>query len=210
MKENSISWYAWSAFMIVLLTVTVISCDKGQYHEPDSKYPKCKDAKATITGWPAVSKEVAQMMIDKYGDPQGITPDMLVWNNNGPWKRTIVSREPVMHNFPTPHPDLLEQVIHYKVPVAKYDDMAAYDGSVILERTKGEMSARCDKEGANFLALNLANDVATGKKDSQQARTYYTQAIKTFKETGELDPYMKGFVFDVPGGGTEDPDVKTF
>ena len=42
--------------------------------------------------------------------------------------------------------------------------MTAYDGSVILERTKGEMSAWCDLEGANFLAISLANDVASGEK----------------------------------------------
>lgn len=119
-------------------------------------------------------------MIEKYGQPNGVTPDMLVWKNNGPWKKTIVSRDTVSHNFPTPHPDLLEQFISYKVPVEKYDDMAAYDGSVIVERTKGEMSARCDEEGANFLAINLANDVATGKRTTEQAPQYYTNAIKTF------------------------------
>ena len=104
-----------------------------------------------------------------------------------------MSRDPVDHNFPTPHPDLLEQFINYKVPVEKFDDMAAYDGSVILERTKGEMSARCDLKRANFLAINLTNDVATGKRNTEQARAY-----------------MKGFVFSVPSGGTADPDLKTF
>ena len=79
-------------------------------------------------------------------------------------ERTIVSRDPADHNFPTPHPDLLEQFINYKVRVEKFDDMAAYDRSVILERIKGEMSARCDLKGANFLAINLTNDVATGKR----------------------------------------------
>lgn len=34
--------------------------------------------------------------------------------------------------------------------------------------------------------------------------------MKTFKETGQMDPYMKGFVFTVPGSGTADPDMKTF
>jgi hypothetical protein len=32
------------------------------------------------------------------------------------------------------------------------------------------MSARCDKEAANFLAINLANDVATGVKTMEGAR----------------------------------------
>jgi hypothetical protein len=149
-------------------------------------------------------------MIGKYGQPQGAIADMLVWNNSGPWKRTIVYRDTVSHSFPTPHPDLLEQFIDYKVPVDKYDDMAAYDGSVIVERTKGEMSARCDKEGANFLAINLANDVATGAKTMVEARAYYTQAMKTFMQTGQMDPYMQSFKFTLPTSGTKDPDTRTF
>ncbi|MEJ7736171.1 MAG: hypothetical protein WKF97_01990 [Chitinophagaceae bacterium] len=195
-------------FIFMLFTLS-ISCEKD-HGKDDPKNSRCPNAESTIANWPDVSKMVAQKMIEKYGQPHGVTPHMLVWSNNGPWKMTIVSRDPVQHNFPTPHPDLLEQSINYKVPVNKYDDMAAYDGSVILERTKGEMSARCDEEGANFLAINLANDVATEKKTTEQARAYYTMAMKTFKETGQMDPYMKGFVFTVPGSGTADPDMKTF
>ncbi len=88
--------------------------------------------------------------------------------------------------------------------------MAADDGSVIVERTKGEMSARCDKEGANLLAINLANDVAMGAKTIDQARAYYTQAMKSFMQTGQIDTYMQGFKFTLPTSGTKDPDVKTF
>jgi hypothetical protein len=56
------------------------------------------------------------------------------------------------------------------VPPDKFDELAEYDGSVIVERTKGEIAARCDLEGANFLALNLAHEIVTGKRsvDGQQ------------------------------------------
>ncbi len=202
MKKKFLSSYSVIAF--VFLTVAIISCEKN--NDTNDK----KGAASVIAAWPATSKKVAEEMITKYGEPMGITTEMLVWNNNGVWKRTIVSRDTVLHNFPAPHPDLLEQFIDYKVPADKYDDMAAYDGSVILERTKGEMSARCDKEGANLLAINLANDVATGAKTTEQAREYYTQAIKTFMQSGKMDPYMQGFKFTVPTSGTKDADTKTF
>ena len=61
--------------------------------------------------------------------------------------------------FPAPHPDVMKQAIDYRVALDKYDDLAMYDGSVIVERTKGELAARCEMEGANFLAINLAHDV---------------------------------------------------
>ena len=203
-KMKKILFSSYSIIALVFLTVTIISCKKNNDTNDQT------GATSVIANWPATSKKVAQEMITKYGEPIGSTSEMLQWNNNGGWKRTIVYRDTVAHNFPTPHPDLLEQFIDYKVPVDKYDDMAAYDGSVIVERTKGEMSARCDKEGANLLAINLANDVATGAKTMEQARAYYTQAMKTFMQSGQMDTYMQGFKFTVPTSGTKDADAKTF
>ena len=59
---------------------------------------------------------------------------------------------------------MLYQAVNYDVDPKNADEVPTYDGSNILERTKGEIAARCDKVEANFLAINLANDVATGKK----------------------------------------------
>ena len=159
-----------------------------------------------LSAWPDVSREVAQTVMEKYGPPQEATASFLVWHHNGPWKRTILNRDPVPHDFPMPHPDLLEQAIDYRVPVGRFDDLARYDGSVIVERTKGEISARCDKEGANFLAVNLAHDVATSRRSPDDARAYYAAAMKRFKQSGQMDPYMRGFQFPMPARPTGDPD----
>ncbi len=78
----------------------------------------------------------------------------------------------------------------YKAPRDKYNDLASFDGSVIVERTKGEISARCDKEEMNFLALNLANDVATERKTVEEARAYYAKAAMDFMQ-GKMDPYVQ-------------------
>jgi hypothetical protein len=42
---------------------------------------------------------VATAMIAKYGAPNEITEPMLIWHDNGVWKRTIVHREEVAHDF---------------------------------------------------------------------------------------------------------------
>ncbi|MFN2440518.1 MAG: hypothetical protein ABR503_15040 [Chitinophagaceae bacterium] len=173
-------------------------------------YAQNKEGKVSneqlMTGWPAKPKEVGNQMITKYGNPNEATANMLVWYNNGPWKKTILYKEEVPHDFPKPHTDLLQQFIDYKTPVDKYDELAAYDGSVVVERTKGEMSARCDKEEMNFLALNLANDVATGKKTVEEARMYYAKAAMAFMK-GEKDPYTQGLKFTIPHGNTGDKDM---
>ncbi|MDZ4807177.1 MAG: hypothetical protein SGI96_02800 [Bacteroidota bacterium] len=164
------------------------------------------EAKEIISGWPAKTQEVATTMMTKYGAPNEVTGTMLVWHNNGPWKKTIIHKEPVQHNFPMPHVDLLEQFVDYSVPADKYDQMALYDGSVVIARTAGEMSARCDKEEANFLALNLANDVATGKKTVEDARMYYARSMKEMMQ-GKMDPYLQKLHFNV-GGDTKFADQK--
>ncbi len=158
-----------------------------------------------LASWPDVSSKVAQTVMEMYGPPHEATASRMTWFNNGPWKRTELSRDPVPHDFPVPHPDLLEQVIDYQVPPDMFDELAQYDGSVIVERTKGEMSARCDAEPANFLALNLANDIVTGQRSVEEARQFYGETMKAFKEEGQSDPYLEGFVFELPEGNTNDP-----
>lgn len=158
-----------------------------------------------IAGWSEDSKKAATTMMQKYGEPDGMTPNMLTWNDKGPWKQIIISREAIPHEFPMMHKDVLEQVIDYKVPPEKFDELAMYDGSVIVERTKGTMSARCDKEAANFLALNLAHDIITEKKTVDEARDFYAKTVAASMK-GEMHPYMQKLQFQPMRGTTMDPD----
>ena len=161
-------------------------------------------AQRMMTNWHPAAQEAAQYMIRKYGPPAEMTPTMAVWNRTGPWKRSIVYAQAVQHDFPMPHPDVFEQFIDYRAPVDRYDDLAMYDGSVIVERTKGELSARCDKEGANFLAVNLAHEIATGRRTPEQARQMYAEQIRMMK-AGQMTPYTSGLMFTPPPSGN-DPD----
>ncbi len=194
--------------MLVALAVSgtlLASVAESQTQEQRAGENKQMSAEGVIAGWSAKPQEVARKTIAKYGQPNEVTSSMLVWHNNGPWKRTVVYRDVVQHDFPMPHPDLLEQFIDYRVPVAKFSDLAAYDGSVIVERTKGVMSARCDKEEMNFLALNLANDIVTGKRSVADARKFYAETAMAFMK-GQASPYTQGLQFQVPKGNVGDPD----
>lgn len=176
--------------MIILGMVSFTACTSTNRLSSVS----ANEAKGMITGWPAKTQEVANTMMNKYGAPNEVTSTMLVWHNNGPWKKTIIHKEPVQHNFPMQHLDLLEQFVNYSVPAGKFDELARYDGSVVVARTVGEISARCDKEEANFLALNLAHDIVTGKRTVEDAREYYARAIKQMMQ-GNMDPYLKQLQF---------------
>src|SRR5919109_1188327 len=123
-----------------------------------------------IKDWPDESREAAQLVIDAYGEPHEATPSMLIWHRAGPWKRVVATREFFAHRFPAPHIDSVESFIDCQVPPEAFTPLAKFDGSVITERTAGEVSARCHDEQANFLALNLMHDIVPGRRSVEDAR----------------------------------------
>ncbi|WP_425450414.1 hypothetical protein [Virgifigura deserti] len=157
-----------------------------------------------IQDWPESATEAAKAMIEKYGQPQEATPSRLIWFDNGPWLRTTVYKEEIPHDFPMPHKDVLEQVVPYGVAPDMFDELANYDGSVIVERTKGEIMARCDKEAANLLAINLANDILQGNKSVEEARQAYADAMQAMMQGNPPENTQK-LVFDVPRDYAGDP-----
>ena len=60
-------------------------------------------------------------------------------------------------------------------------------------------------EEANFLAINLANDIVKGKMDANSARDFYAKAVKDMINGGKPE-YMQKLQFDVASGNTEDLD----
>lgn len=171
-------------------------------------HTELNELQRTMAGWPESAHTAAKFMTETYGPPSAVTPDYLCWGKTGPWKRTIIFRQEHPHDFPIHHTDVMQQWIDYKAPPEMYDDIAAFDGSVVLERTTGEMSARCDKEPANFLALNLAHEVATGKRSVPDARAKYAEQVAAMLEQRPA-PYMEKLLFEVAAGGTGDADFLT-
>lgn len=158
-----------------------------------------------LSTWGDLPKKVARRVIERYGPPHEATPSRLIWFENGPWKRTIVYRDEVPHNFPKPHTDVLEQFVDYRVPVERVSDVLRFDGSVIVERTKGEVSARCDMEGMNFLALNLMHEIASGERAVDEARQFYAETATSFM-MGTSTPYTDGLQFQSRRDDTADLD----
>lgn len=161
----------------------------------------------TIAGWPQEAREAAKLVIDKYGEPDEATATELTWHGPGPWKRMVASKTFHKHNFPAPHNDSVESVIDYRVPTDAVSALVAFDGSVTFDRTKGELSARCHDEEANFLALNLSHDIVTGEKTPDEARQYYAKEFADYRR-GKPTPYMEGLRFSPADGGTADPDQR--
>src|SRR5918994_4606056 len=177
--------------LMLIVGFLAIGVAAGVAQQPATSSAPSVRAEQVIASWKPKPAEVARMMIKKYGQPQEVTSNRLVWHRNGPWKFSELVNEEIPHSFPMPHTDMLYQSIAYRIEPEDADELIQYDGSIILERTKGEIAARCDKEEANFLAINLAHDIATGKRTVADARKFYADSIAMMMK-GKPGEYLQG------------------
>lgn len=186
-----------------------------------------------ISNWLDKPKEVAEWMINKYGMPQEATNQRLIWHNNGIWKYSIVENAEIPHDFPYPHSECLTQAINFHIDVDScssadlYEDyvvsrtkgnlssdqiipefcrdIAWFNGSLIMDRTKGEMLSRGESEPYNYLNINLAKDIICGSRTVENARSFYAEVAYKLKETGDATNYTQGLLFVPPADYVGDP-----
>jgi predicted outer membrane protein len=150
-----------------------------------------------LADWPEGPRLAGEQMMAEHGPPDEATPERIVWHDAGPFERIAVTRNALPHNFPRPHMDYLEHTVGYRVPLDKVDDVLAFDGGLVVDRLAGELSARGDLESDDILALNLAADVASGKRTAEQARHMFGDIV-TERTLGEKPPYAARLLFRPP------------
>lgn len=183
MNTKIIAFATAAALAASVSTPVFAASDKKQEREQsrqsraDSAATEGSTLNQTIASWPERPRLAALQMMGKYGEPKEVTSEKIVWHEAGPFKRITVTKMETPHNFPLPHMDFLEHTIPYDVPADKADEITEFDGSVTVDRTAGELSAKCDLENHNILSLNLANDIATGKKSVRAARKDFGENV---------------------------------
>jgi hypothetical protein len=196
------------------MATTLRAVAQGVTHEATGKHEteqaarqrtNAADVQRIIEDWPDAPRNVARQMLAKYGPPNEATPTKLFWYRNGPWKRTEITSDAVAHNWPAPHTDFLTQVIDYRVPPEMVHLITMFDGSIIVDRTKGEVAARCDSEAANVLGLNMVAEIVSGERTFEEAREASSQSTVAYN-VGRSAPYAERLQFQVPQGGTADLD----
>lgn len=154
-----------------------------------------------LAEWPQPPRGIADKTIEKYGLPNEAMPTRLVWYNNGPWKRTEVQRDEIAHAFPAPHTDYITNYINYGVSLESLPALAEFDGSVLIDRTRGEAGARCDMEAANILSLNLMHEIVKGQRDVKGARDKFAEQMAAYMMSRPA-PYAESLLFDPPSRDT--------
>lgn len=154
------------------------------------------DMLRAIGGWNSEPQALVRALYRKYGRPDLVSAEHIVWKNRGQWYLTVVQNDQVVHNWPEPHYDFLYQVIRYPIDPKYYGDIVKFDGSVILDRTLGFVGSMCGDEGLNFLAVNLAHDIAAGDISSGEAQDAFVEAYRQYKEGGS-PAYTQAIQFPV-------------
>lgn len=158
-----------------------------------------RKAADTVTDhWSPPSAAAAKQLIARYGAPDDATPKRLTWNKKGPFLRTAVWNRPEVYRTPRDF-DLIEQTVSYKVDRAQAAELISFSPALVIDTAKGELSSRGSREEINFLNLNLADEVARGRKTAQEARTAYVRTLET-TAAGKSSPYVTGLRFDGRGG----------
>jgi hypothetical protein len=164
-----------------------------------------EEAQSVIGSWPEAPKKTAEAILEHYGPPNEATPTKLFWHRTGPWSRMEITADQVVHHFPTPHTDYFTQYVDYAVPPSKAGDIIAFDGSVIIDRTAGQVGARCDHEAFNILTLNLVAEIAEGRRSVTDARELYAETAAAYV-MGRDAPYAERLHFTPHAEGAADPD----
>jgi hypothetical protein len=163
------------------------------------------EARAIIETWPEAPKGEAKKLLDHYGPPNEATPTKLFWYRTGPWARIELTADEILHSFPTTHTDFLTQYVDYPIKAERAAELVEFDGSVIVDRTAGQLGGRCDSEAANTVTLNLAVDIIEGRRTVDDARHFFAETLAAYA-MGRDAPYAERLQFNPPSAKTGDQD----
>lgn len=180
--------------------------------EPRAKVVLEVTIRALLETWAAPVRRLAWRVIGKYGLPNEATQHLLLWLGNEPWRRTILHSGGPVHRFPYSHYDQLEQLVDYRVPIEKVADLIAFNGSLSVNRTRGELQVCCANEELNIATINLAHALVMGELTVEQARAKLAEVVQARRLRWPVT-LMQRLQFDTSSlevehgtRGTADPD----
>lgn len=142
---------------------------------------------AHLKTWHDGPRRAAELMIERYGPPDTIAPVLATWRGRTPWKWIAVHGD---------SPDsYLEHAVGYRVPPAAVDALIAFGHGIRFNPDNEEMSARSNSESLNYLALNLADEIAAGKRSPLEAGDFYVRTARS-AAAGKSSPYLERLRFE--------------
>jgi len=136
------------------------------------------------------SREAAKYVLEMceyYGLPDYVKPSVknyhagCCWINIAGVDKVEVMDEAIEHASPIPHFDFVYSTIYLdkKLKASHVGDFAVVTGSILCDKLKNQVTARCGKLVKNAVTLQFVKDVVAGKVDAKKAE--YSKRIKANK-----------------------------
>ena len=131
----------------------------------------------------------AKTLIKDYGAPDEYSENQMTWRNISQFDETTIKNESVPHSFPKPHRDYVYSTIKMQVPVELVPVFSYVTESILIDRLKNTVTARCGDIEANAITLGFVQDVVRGEEpsDPEDAKDEYSNRILK----GVFPPWFK-------------------
>jgi len=130
------------------------------------------DARSVVSNWPATPKKAALALLEKYGEPDKTSNQRLLWMGRPPWARVAIYRSVGANAFGVARSDLVENMVRYHVPRDKAAALKRFDKRLWADARGGLLAAFGESEQDNMLTLNLASEIAAGRRSVASAVNY--------------------------------------
>jgi hypothetical protein len=107
--------------------------------------------------WNPRPATLAREMVRRHGRPSEITSSRVIWTDAHPFKRIVVLKDEIVHEFPKEHYDCLEHAVSYRVPLEAVYRLYEFSTAIVVDRHAEELIVRCVSERMNILHLNIAH-----------------------------------------------------
>ena len=151
-----------------------------------NRTPSPRRVAAHVASWPAGPRRTVTMLTERYGPPNVLARGIATWSNRKPWKRIVVRGDA--------SDAYLEQTVSYAAPREALASLREFGRGVRVNLEANELTAASSDESLNRLALNLAVQIAVGKRSVADARDFYAKTTR-LSTAGKSSPYLTGLLF---------------
>jgi len=179
----------WRSAVAVVALLTA-GCSTMSLRTPESR----RDfASAVIENWSDYARLQASRLMEEYGPPDRIDYSELAWSGKGPWKEIRVWDVSPYYDDNLGPADL-EQTIYFSATPESRRRLQAFSKQLRFSPDGKTLSALGSSEADNFLVLNLADEIASGRATPDEARDFYERTMR-LTLAGKFTPYTQRLLF---------------
>lgn len=115
-------------------------------------------------------------LLKRYGRPDSATRKTRTWKNILGVSRVTVKDESILHKSPARHHDYVYSTAKIRVTPKVQRRLVNSSGSIIVDRLKGEVTARCHSVTKNAVTLSFVKDLT--KDRLNRSAGYYPREYK--------------------------------